>query len=168
VAEVKRLHPWAFHNRDFKVLNVGALAVNWDNAAFFDHPEMVVGVDVLAGPGVQIVNKVHLLEHDPFLVTICTSMLEHDADWKASIRRMVQLTQSKGLWLITCAGPGYAEHFTKAHPSKMRDGTLRYLDHYRNISAEELGEQIGLAGFPDHELRYAKANHDTFFWGVKC
>lgn len=165
VNSVREKYPWCFDNRTFDVLNVGALAVNWNNAAFFSNPQRVVGIDVLPGRGVQVVSPVHTYEHEPFDVVICTSMLEHDEHWQASLAAMQRLTRH--LLLITCAGPGYAPHMTAENPVGLPDGTKVWLPHYKNLGTDDLSAHLDLASFREHHLEYRAANHDTFFYGYR-
>lgn len=166
VASVREQFPEHFDNRDFQVLNVGALDVNGSDRQFFSTPENVYGIDLFPGPSVDQVCAAHEFDGEPFRTVICTSMLEHDQHWQLSVPNMVRLTAPGGLLLITCAGPGYAEHCTKAHPMTLADGRVLALDHYRNLGIEDLGPLL-LDHFSASDLHYAPANHDTFFWGLK-
>lgn len=140
--------------------------MNGDNSVFFSTPENVLGIDVFPGPGVDVICKAHQYRGGPFRTVICTSMLEHDPEWAASVANMVRMVEPHGMLLITCAGPGYLPHCTKENPVKLRDGALLALDHYRNISIDDLRPLL-TGHFDLSELRYEPANHDTFFFGIK-
>lgn len=164
---VKALYPANFDNREFVALDVGSLDINGSNDDFFSTPTNVFGIDVFAGPSVDRICQAHLFKDETlFRTVICTSMLEHDEHWQASVANMVQLTIPGGLLVITCAGIGYKQHGTPKYPVTCRDGRLLANDHYRNVSIDDLRPLLE----PHFEpLHFSSTVHpgDTFFWGVR-
>jgi SAM-dependent methyltransferase len=96
------------------VLEVGSFNVNGSVRRFFTGP--YVGIDMQAGPGVDIVMNAHELNtlrvdtldghviNSTFDVIVCTEMLEHDdAPW-LSLREMAAVCRDDGYLLLTCRG----------------------------------------------------------------
>jgi SAM-dependent methyltransferase len=130
LSSVKEQYPALF--RGTRVLECGSLNINGTPRVFFEEPAEYVGLDWRPGPGVDVVSLAHEYYGHPddhFDVVISTEMLEHDPHWMHSIHRMTQLVKPGGALIITCAGPGRAEHETYTSPES---------GYYRVISAMEL------------------------------
>jgi len=90
-------------------------------------------------------------------------MLEHDKYWKKSIRKMIDLTKSGGLFIMTCASIGRPVHGTTEEHSWASPHTN---DYYRNISATDFETVVNIhKEFENYSLRYQ--NCDLFFYGIK-
>src|SRR4249919_3876522 len=116
------------------VLEVGSLDVNGTVRPFVQArgPASYVGVDVIAGPAVDVVcDATDLVERfgpDAFDVVISTEMLEHAADWQAAVANMVTALRPGGVLVVTTRSPGFAYHhppdrwrFTQAAFSEILD-----------------------------------------------
>lgn len=127
---VKRRWLHLFDHRN--VLDVGSLNVNGTNRDLF-HGGSYTGIDVIAGPGVDVVCPVHMYRGGPFNTIISTEALEHDRYAEQSLCRMIDLLTPDGLLLLTCATVGRAEHGTSSHEPTASPGTN---DFYANIPPE--------------------------------
>lgn len=97
------------------VCEVGAYNVNGTVRPFIeDHePESYLGVDIEAGPGVDLVADVGALPEqfpEGFGLVVSTEMLEHVADWREAIRSLVRLVAPGGSLAISTRSPGFPYH----------------------------------------------------------
>lgn len=167
--EVRARFP--LHFRDCRVLDCGSLNINGHNRDLFTDCKYY-GLDVGVGSNVDIVGKTHELRSPiPFDTIISTEMLEHDKHWRESLRNMYDLLKSGGLLVLTCAGPGRAEHGTMEHEMESSPLTCQFedwKDYYRNLSTEDLQSVLGEdCYFQQFEYSSNDAAKDTYFWGIK-
>jgi SAM-dependent methyltransferase len=99
-----------------RVVEVGSMNINGSLRAHVEslNPSRYVGVDFLAGDGVDVVcDAGDLVAHfgpSSFDVVISTEMLEHAEDWRAAIVGMKRVLAPNGLLLLTARGPGFHLH----------------------------------------------------------
>jgi glycosyltransferase involved in cell wall biosynthesis len=99
-----------------RVLEVGSLNVNGSVRPMVEArgPADYLGVDVVAGPGVDMVaDAAHLADTfglDAFDVVISTECLEHVGDWQAAIANMVAVLAPGGVLVWTTRSPGFGWH----------------------------------------------------------
>lgn len=78
------------------------------------HPAKYVGVDIMAGPGVDVVCNAEQLVatfgENSFDVVVSTEMLEHVRHWRQSISNMKCLCVPGGIILITTRSKGFGYH----------------------------------------------------------
>lgn len=95
-----------------KVLEVGAYNVNGTARQYFqaDAAEYV-GIDMSAGPGVDIVCSAHALPFArQFNTVICCEMLEHDDNPLQSVAEMRRVLLPGGYLIVTSPDNGFAIH----------------------------------------------------------
>jgi hypothetical protein len=158
--KIKARFPQYFE--DCKVLDVGSLDINGNNRYFFKDCKYI-GIDLGEGKNVDIICPVH--KYNPgfqFDIIISTEMLEHDYNWKKSLKRMFKLLKKCGLLLITAATTGRKEHGTYANQNKSSPFTN---DYYRNITTEMLAEALDFDKFLKYEIDIVGT--DIYFWGIK-
>lgn len=158
---VRARFPKHFVNR--KVLDVGSMDVNGNNRYLF-RGGSYVGCDVAAGKNVDIVGPVWEVPGS-FQTIISTEMLEHDPTWALSLQTMMSKLEHGGLLVVTCAGPGRAEHGTFRCPHADMGSTS---DYYKNLSPRDLLWAICAFDLRDHEAVYSTANYDTYMFVVKA
>ena len=160
IARVKERYPDSFNNK--KVLEVGSLDINGSVRPFFTRCNYT-GLDIIEGPGVDVVSPVHLYEPaELFDTIISTEMLEHDSHWKKSLKQMVDLLKPGGLLVITAAGTGRPEHGTTASSPGSSPATNNY---YCNVTAKMLASALQLENFSQWDISYI--NNDIRFYGIK-
>lgn len=164
VAEVKALFPEMFTGR--RVLEVGSLNVNGSVRQFFQDCEYT-GLDIVAGPGVDVVRLAHTYKAKAFEVVISCEMLEHDPHWAKTLKAMARLTAPGGLLVITCAGPRRPVH--SPYGNTERQAPAELAGFYRNLEEKDLVDGLGLDGgaWPRYAVRYAGGFTDLYLWARK-
>jgi SAM-dependent methyltransferase len=146
-----------FENK--RVLDCGSLDINGNNRHLFAGGTYL-GVDIVAGPNVDIVSRIHEVEGGPFDVVISTECLEHDEFAARSIRHMIDLLAVGGIFIVTCATTGRPEHGTTGHEDWASPGTL---GHYRNVKPSELAGPLSCA----FRCWGVEVQHsDLYAWGL--
>lgn len=98
------------------VLEVGSMNVNGSLRGHVISlgPSSYVGVDFMAGRGVDVICDASRLEQhfgkSVFDVVISTEMLEHAEDWRGAINSMKSVLRPGGIFLLTARGPGFPLH----------------------------------------------------------
>lgn len=100
---------------DANILEVGSLDVNGSpRSALVGHTGKYIGVDVKAGPGVDLIMSTYDLAHnfsvEKFDVVISTEMLEHVKDWKLAVYQMALVLKIGGWLCLTTRSPGFEYH----------------------------------------------------------
>jgi len=99
-----------------KVLDVGSRDYNGSIRPLLEHwkPANYVGIDVVDGPGVDLVLSANdLISHfdsNCFDIVVSIEMLEHALDWQDAIRNMKSVLMPGGIILLTTRSPGFPCH----------------------------------------------------------
>lgn len=130
-SSVRAAFPFRWHG---PVVELGSYDINGSIRALFEGCEYT-GVDVRSGPGVDLVCSAHdvPLCSGGYAIVASAEMLEHDENWRKSIRRMLELVSPGGLVIITCAAPGREPH------------GLEFSPYYRNVGVSDALGEIGSA-----------------------
>lgn len=156
------------HFKGVTALDFGSLNINGHNRGLFESSQYL-GIDIAPGSNVDIVSKAHELRLDPVDTVISTEMLEHDKFWRDSLRNMVSHLRKGGLLVLTCAGPGRAEHGTRrsdpgCSPLTCQDPT--WMDYYKNLDAADLASVLMEFQWESFDFAENTEVHDTYFVGV--
>lgn len=98
------------------ILEVGSLNVNGSpRDVCGEKYASYVGVDLTAGPGVDVVCSVEDLLKVPtgqrtYHVVISTEMLEHVHDWKVALFNLMSVVAENGVLVLTTRSPGFEYH----------------------------------------------------------
>jgi len=98
------------------VLEVGSLDVNGTVKPILEalHPASYTGIDLQAGPGVDVVcDATEILARfgrETFDIVISTEVLEHVRDWRTVVRNLKLALKSGGVLLVTTRSPGVDFH----------------------------------------------------------
>lgn len=154
--------------RNVRALDVGALDINGNNRYLFKESEYI-GLDVAAGPNVDVVCVAHEYAPDKtFDTIISTNALEHDIHWKKTLAHILYLLRSDGLFVM-CTPSTWEEHGTlrcKPHTSGTAQQSDMWANYYQNFTIE-MAEQ-GLnpeQNFKEYFLDVI--GKDLQFWGIK-
>lgn len=102
--------------RDARILEVGSLDVNGSVRPIIerDAPREYIGVDIAAGPGVNIVcdaqGLVDRFGAGSFDIVISTELLEHVRDWREAVHQMKMVCKDGGIILVTTRSRGFPYH----------------------------------------------------------
>lgn len=162
-------------NRTFvegaSVLEIGSYDVNGSVRKVFATAERYVGVDLVAGPGVDLVVSGHELDHHDgsYDVAISGECFEHDPHWHQTFSNMVRMTCPGGLVAFSCASRGRPEHGTARTDKALSPGTQAVgMDYYRNLDERDFAEALPLGSmFAAYQFWYLPTNFDLYFAGVK-
>ena len=161
---LKELHPQFFSG--VSVIEIGSLNINGTVRDFFN-PTTYLGVDVSAGPGVDLVmegQNVKLPKHS-FDIAVSAECFEHNPHWKATFKNMVRL--AKTAVIFTCASEGRAEHGTTRTTPQDSPFTLDW-DYYQNLNESDFREAFDIGSmFQQHEFVYNPTSCDLYFYGLK-
>ncbi len=164
VRSVKAQAPEFFTGK--RVLEVGSLDINGSVRPLFTDCQYT-GIDLDEGRGVDVVAHVtdyHRLDDGEFDVIISTETLEHDRAWDKSLAAMYRLLKPNGLMVVTAAAPNRPEHGTTRLEGIASPFTL---DHYRNISVEDIASTLPANLFSKSYLGYRNTMDDLYFVGIK-
>lgn len=119
MAFVKRAMPTS-EIKGKRVLEVGSRDVNGSVRSLFSAAAEYVGVDVVEGPGVDVVADAADLPKlfsgpKRFDVVISTEMLEHAEDWRAALAGMKKVLKPRGRLVLTTRSPGFPHHEPPDH-----------------------------------------------------
>lgn len=94
-----------------RLLELGSLNVNGTARSHIEAREWV-GIDIVAGGGVDIVcpAKETTFAEESFDIILCTSMLEHDPDWRESLTHNLPWLAPGGLLFLSWGAEGNTRH----------------------------------------------------------
>lgn len=119
----------------FRVLEIGSRDVNGSVRPLFDAVAAYTGIDVTAGPGVDVVcDGARYLPDAPFDVVVTTEALEHCPHWPDVLRNAWRMLAPGGWLLVTAAGPERAPHGC--------DGGSVGDEHYAGIAPDVLHAEL--------------------------
>lgn len=164
VRRVKASKPSFFNDK--KVIDFGSLDINGNNRMHFSGGSYL-GVDIGAGNNVDVICKASKFKSDEeFNVVISTEMLEHDAEYVASLRNMYAVCKDGGLIVLTAAGEGRPEHGTMRSDGGYSSPFTT--DYYKNITEKELREAWDIENlFSEWGIEHNIDPNDIYFWGIK-
>jgi SAM-dependent methyltransferase len=162
-------------NRDViagsRLIEIGAYAVNGTMRSYFSTTADYVGVDLVEGPGVDVVAFGHEIDHEDGSYDVATSgeCFEHDPHWRQTFANMVRLTRPGGLVAFTCASSGRPEHGTRRTQVIDSPGTqFEGLDYYRNLTEADFADLDLASDFSAHRFWRNPTSFDLYFAGVRA
>jgi SAM-dependent methyltransferase len=155
---------------ELKILEIGSYDVNGSIRKFFQDSSYV-GVDLCAGPGVDLVSFGHevSLPDASFDIAISCECFEHDPNWIKTLNNMYRMTKSGGMVVVTCATLGRLEHGTRRTASEFSPGTQFVgLDYYRNLDRTHFEAELNLQDmFSEYLFFTMPTSFDLYFVGWK-
>lgn len=154
-----------------RLIEIGAYAVNGTMRSYFSTAADHVGVDLVEGPGVDVVQFGHEVDHESGSYDVATSgeCFEHDPHWRETFANMVRLTRPGGLVAFTCASAGRPEHGTRRTLVDDSPGTqFEGLDYYRNLTEQDFADLDLASDFSVHKFWRNPTSFDLYFAGVRA
>lgn len=149
----------AEHGPFHRVVELGSLDINGSVRPLFGDARYV-GVDRVAGPGVDVVeDALRWTPDELFDCVVCCEVLEHLEDWRGLLAAAESVLAPEGVLIVTCAGPGRGPH------SAVDGNALRPDEHYENVDPVDLASALGLLGF--ESITAEQHGLDTRATGVK-
>ena len=167
---VSQKHPTHFFGK--RVLDCGSLDVNGNNRYLFIGCSYL-GIDVGTGRNVDIVSPIHEFNHpdESFDTIISTECFEHDKYYIKSLKNIVRLLKSGGMFIFSCATTGRKEHGTsKTTPqdSPLTNNIDGWNDYYKNLEESDIRNAINIDEiFSKYEFSSQFITCDLYFWGIK-
>jgi SAM-dependent methyltransferase len=153
-----------------RVLEIGSLDINGSVRMFFPEPARYVGIDVDAGPGVDIVclgHEFHEEEGNWDAVLSCESF-EHNPHYRETFANMIRLARPGALVLFTCAAAGRPEHGTSRTSPEASPLTIeRGWEYYRNLSPGDFPVHEFAGAFDEHAFFRNFRSADLYFVGLR-
>jgi len=158
--------------RDGRVIEIGSYDVNGSVRKIFKGSAEYIGVDLDAGPGVNVVSYGHEVAYGDgtFDVAISGECFEHDLHWTETFGNMCRMTRPGGVVAFTCASTGRPEHGTRRTDLEESPGTqAQGLDYYRNLTEAHFEAQLTLSTlFDSYRFWYLATSCDLYFAGVRA
>lgn len=138
------------------VVEVGSRDLNGSVRPLFAGASSYVGIDVVAGPGVDVV-------FDPAVgwnpdrrvdAVVSCEVLEHVETWREILASIADYLVAGGTLILTAAGPGRREHSGITGRRTLEPG-----EYYGNIDPDELAAALEAVGFVD--VKTEVAGNDT-------
>lgn len=128
-----------------RILEVGSFDVYGTFRSMFSSAGEYIGIDLSAGPGVDVVLSAHDMvgkfgdgPDADFDVVISCEALEHDPDWRLTVANSLAVLKSPGMFVVTCASTGRPEHgTTRTNPEESPGTQSLGWDHYANVGLDE-------------------------------
>lgn len=117
-------------------LDVGGRDINGNIAYLFAYGSRRTCIDLIGGPGVDIVGDIRTFRVWPYDVVCCLEVLEHSDDPQSVLNACWRNVRAGGRLIVTAAGPGRAPH-SGIHGNHLEPG-----EHYANIDPGDLEQWI--------------------------
>lgn len=140
------------------VVEIGGKNINGTIRDLF--PEPYVAIDVVAGPGVDVVadGATYRPARRPAVV-VCCEVLEHAAHADAICANAYRMLRPAGVFIVTTATTGRGPH------SAVDGGRLRDGEFYRNVT--ETDARAWLARFSQLAMHFNRETADLYAVAVK-
>jgi len=179
VNEIKNKFPDFFKNK--KVLGVGTFNVCGTENVFFENCEYE-GLDLAPGDGVDIVCPAQDYDapNESYDVVISCECFEHNPFYKETIKNIVRILKSGGLFLFTCATTGRTVHGIKSLEEECK---IKYKNwktmpnvsidnwdnnYYKNLTEDDIRDCIDIDYFfSEYRFDVESNHHDLYFYGIK-
>lgn len=144
------------------VIDVGSRDINGTCRPLFPNADYF-GIDLVDGPSVDWSGNALDYEPDgPADIVIIAEVFEHCPYWGEILHHVSTWLKPGGKIIITCGGPGRDPH------SATDGGELHPDEHYRNITQDELAEELHYAGFLEIETSGNGYWKDTYATAMKA
>jgi hypothetical protein len=145
-------------DRPVSVLDIGGRDINGSPRSLFPSATTYVTLDILDGPGIDIVADAAMWEPDRLYdVVVCCEVFEHAKWWRDIILTAHRALAPGGIFIATMAGPGRALHSGVDGGPVLHEG-----EHYGNVKAADLRRALWDNGFrADLIVHQQTTSHDV-------
>lgn len=163
---LRRQLPEFFNN--VKVLEIGSYNVNGSLREFFLNSQWV-GVDLVSGPGVDVVSSGHNYNSSELFDHVLSSeCFEHNPFYFETFENMVKFTKPGGLVTFTCASYGRAEHGTSSTNINDSPGNITTdPNYYKNLGEADFKASFIEENFTFYSFFEDNIHCDLMFVGLK-
>lgn len=137
----------------------------------FPAADRYVGVDLIDGPGVDLVAAGQEVDFPDasFDVALSCECFEHNPEWRATFRNMYRMTKPGGVVIVTVATGARLEHGTTRTDPKSSPGTSAIgWDYYQNLDEADFRSNFALDEmFSEYRFYRSWSSQDLYFWGVR-
>lgn len=141
------------------VVELGSRNINGTARDLFNGHTRYVGVDLTAGPGVDILSDAAAFAPvTPPDLVVCAETLEHAPNAAAIVTNAYTMVRPGGAVILTCASRQRAPH------SAVDGATLRAGEHYAGLAAETLADWGRAAGALVREVQEHPDRGDSYVW----
>jgi len=156
------MHPEAFayvearrSDEKLAVLEIGGRWINGGVRYLFPNADPYVSLDIVEGPQVDIVaNAATWVPDRAYDLVVCTEVFEHTPEWPAILATIAAALRPGGRLILTMAGPQRSPHGAGG-------GGWDGVEHYANVSADELEAELVGGGWTDIQVDYLYPPGDT-------
>jgi SAM-dependent methyltransferase len=153
-----------------KVIEIGSFNVNGTIRNCFSKSDYL-GVDLAAGPGVDIVCDGRLVDHPDgaYQISLSCECFEHNPHWFETLLNMYRMTAPGGVVIFTCATKGRLEHGTlRTAPNESPGSQEIGWDYYLNLREEDFWRKIDFERlFQEFLFISNNKSKDLYFVGIK-
>lgn len=148
-----------------RVLEIGSYDVNGSIRDFFTNVSQYIGVDLVEGPGVDVVVAPGELPESlgQFDIVVASEVFEHDSEWPETVRSAARRLVRGGVMITSCASTGRPEHGTPRTDPTQSPGTSRQDDwHYENLTEADLKKQLFDVGLTPSFTWFNRISSDLY------
>ena len=158
-----------FENKKISVLELGSYNVNGSIRTIFDNTNEYIGLDLIEGPGVDIVyDGKHISINQEFDLCISCECFEHNPNYFENFLKMIQLAKKDGVVVFTCATIGRSEHGTTESDMASSPGSMEKWNYYKNLKKNDFTKKVNLSKFFYKFLFFENyISKDLYFIGIK-
>tara|TARA_B100001057_G_C22736499_1_gene905994 strand:- start:144 stop:917 length:774 start_codon:yes stop_codon:yes gene_type:complete len=158
-----------FESKKISILELGSYDVNGSIRTIFDNTSKYIGLDLIKGPGVDIVyDGKDIPINQEFDLCISCECFEHNPNYFENFLKMIELAKKDGLVVFTCATIGRSEHGTTDSDLKSSPGSMEKWNYYKNLKKSHFTKRINLAKFFYKFLFFENyISKDLYFIGIK-
>lgn len=149
--------------RETSILEIGSYDVNGSIREVFSC-DSHIGVDLIPGPGVDLVAGGHEIRLDKkFDVVVSSEVFEHNPFWRETLDNMIAHANKDGFVVVTCATTGRLEHGTRRTNVSDSPGTsAKGWDYYHNISQDEMLSYLSERSIKNYILVTQNRTYDLY------
>lgn len=152
------------------VAEIGSYDVNGTVRSLVGPCRSYVGVDLVAGPGVDVVMSGHEFgDSNAFDLVLCSEVFEHNPFWLETFLNMLRIAKPGGAVIVTCATHGRYEHGTaRTDPNASPGTSARGWQYYRNLTKRDFTARVELEHhLACHRFYTVRSSSDLYFIGTK-